>query len=314
MTYVIQITGGRDYTDGSAIYNLMKQYVDKYGANNIIVRHGKARGADSLAHFQARRLGVPEDHIQARPPEYYGFSWKEGLDAGNKRNIAMLEEEPIPNVVLAFPADNSVGTVNMMEFAMERNIELVVQGRAPEVINAADIKSIGTPVNILADKINAAVATNTMITDKIEANSIVTDIEFGIQQELSAAMLFVDGVWTGASVSRLPEYSDLDYAVTWRGNLIAFLEIKARRVNVDTYTSTMIPLRKHHIAKQISDNLKIPTYAVIVFQDAMVSFHLENEPDEVQFVKRDDRDKGMQHCFYSHSRFTYHMRKTLTES
>lgn len=274
--FVIQITGGRDYTDSSAIFNTMKPYVDKYGAKNIIVRHGKAIGADSIAHFQARKLGIPEDHIQARKPEYYGYSWKpedDGKAAGNLRNIAMLEEEPIPNIVLAFPGPNSTGTYNMITFAKERNIDVVVYGKST-----------------------------------VE-QSITTDIKFGLEQELSAAMLFADEIWPGSSVSRLPEYSDLDFVITRRGEVMAFLEIKARRVSVDEYKTTMIPLRKHHIAKQIYDNLKIQTFAIIVFQDAMVSFHLENAPDEIQFVKRDDRESGMQHCFYNHSRFTYHMRK-----
>lgn len=128
--YVIQITGGRDYTDANAIYNMIKLYVDKYGAKNIILRHGAARGADSLSHFQARKLGI--SRIQSRPVEYYGYSWKpdrDGKAAGNLRNIAMLEEEPKPNVVLAFPTEQSKGTINMMQFALERDIELVIQGR-----------------------------------------------------------------------------------------------------------------------------------------------------------------------------------------
>lgn len=287
--FVIQITGGRDFMDSSAIYNTMKPYVEQYGAKHIIVRHGKARGADSLSHMQARRLGVIESNIQARPVEYYGLSWdldKEGNAAGNLRNIAMLEEEPKPDIVLAFPDANSKGTYNMIEFATERGIKVIENG--VEVVPASSIK-------------------NTAGT--ITADSIATDIKFGLEQELAAAMLFADEIWPGSSVARLPEYSDLDFAVMWRGELKAFIEVKARRINVDTYDMTMLPLRKHHIARQISDNLKIPTYAVIVFQDAMVSFHLENEPDEVQFVKRDDRDKGMKHGFYNHSRFTYHMRK-----
>ncbi len=271
--FVIQITGGREFTDGSAIYNAMKPYIDKYGAKNIIVRHGKARGADSISHFQARKLGIPDDQIQARPVEFYGLSWDNNAGAGNQRNIAMLEEEPKPDVVLAFPTENSVGTLNMMQFAMERDIDVVVQGRKP-------------------------------------ATSVEKDLEFGLQQELSAAMLFADEIYPGSMVSRLPEYSDLDFVITWRGELKAFVEIKARRVSINAYNSTIMPLRKHMIAKSIYESLKIPTYAIIVFEDALVSFRLENEPDAVEYVGRDDRSgKGMDHGFYNHIRFTHHIKK-----
>lgn len=293
--YVIQITGGREYTDGSAIYNTMKPYIEKYGAKNVLIRHGGARGADSLSHFQARRLGVPDDHIQARKPEYYGYSWdldKEGNAAGNLRNIAMLEEEPKPDIVLAFPGGK--GTANMIEFAKERQILIVIYNDefSKDVILYGTEHIANTASNITAD-------------------SIATDIEFGIAQELSAAMLFADEIWPGSLVHRLPEYSDLDYVITWRGEIKAFVEIKARRVDVATYKTTMIPLRKHIIAKSIYDSLKVPTFAIIVFQDAMVSFHLENAPDGIEYVKRDDRDKGMEHGFYDHIRFTFHIRKDI---
>ncbi len=121
--YVIQITGGRSFRDYKAIYDALKLQTDIYGADNIIVRHGNAIGADQIAGFQAKRLGIK--NIQARKPEYYGYSWdldKDGFAAGNLRNQAMLDEMPTPDIVLAFPDRNSKGTWNMIDFATRAGI------------------------------------------------------------------------------------------------------------------------------------------------------------------------------------------------
>lgn len=124
--FVIQITGGRGFRDYKVIYESLKPYVDKYGAANIIVRHGNAQGADTLAGMQGKRLGIT---VQARKPEYYGYSWdldRDGFSAGDKRNKAMLAEEPLPDVVLAFPDKQSRGTWNMINDSISAGIEIHV--------------------------------------------------------------------------------------------------------------------------------------------------------------------------------------------
>lgn len=134
--FVIQITGGREFTDYKAIYNMLLPYITKYGPTNIIIRHGNARGADKISDFQARRLKIPEANIQSRPVSKEEWDTI-GLSAGNKRNIAMLEEKPVPNVVLAFPDKQSKGTWHMIDFAAQRAIETYVYqgalGLLPEV-------------------------------------------------------------------------------------------------------------------------------------------------------------------------------------
>lgn len=122
--FVIQITGGREYTDYETIKKAIAKFLIEYDKRQIIVRHGNARGADKLSAMAARALGIT--NIQSRPVEYYGLSWKNNNGAGNQRNIKMLEEEPIPDVVLAFPDPNSKGTWNMVGFAKEREIWTIV--------------------------------------------------------------------------------------------------------------------------------------------------------------------------------------------
>lgn len=143
--FVIQITGGRGFRDYKVIYESLKPYVNKYGAANIILRHGNAQGADTLAGMQAKRLGIT--NIQARSPEYYGYSWdldRDGFSAGDKRNKAMLVEEPLPDVVLAFPDKRSKGTWNMINDATLAGCEIHVYqgalGNKPDwyIIEAVD--------------------------------------------------------------------------------------------------------------------------------------------------------------------------------
>jgi len=120
---IIQITAGREYTDDETIRNAIDAEVNTHGARNIIIRHGNARGGDRKAHLQALLLGIPKENIQSRPVEYYGYSWeRDGLNAGNLRNAAMLDEEPQPDKVLAFPDPQSRGTWNMVRLAEERGI------------------------------------------------------------------------------------------------------------------------------------------------------------------------------------------------
>lgn len=281
--FVIQITGGRKFLKPAPIKEAIKKYVDQYGAGNIILRQGEAKGADTLSKMIAKSLGIKD--IQERPVEFYNLNWDDGLDAGNKRNEAMLDENPIPNIVLAFPDNESRGTWNMIEYAKARNIETIVY--------------------------YGEISHNNPHYPKPAQTSIEKDVEFGLGQEYSAALLFADSIFPGCQLNKLPEYSDLDFVITKENEVKAFIEVKARRVSVNAYSTTMVAERKHRIAAALYESLKIQTFAIILFTDALVSFHLENKPDDVQFVKRDDRDKGMEHAFYNHSRFTYHIKKDI---
>jgi SLOG family YspA-like protein len=314
--FVILITGSRTFKDPKPIKEKLQEYVDKYGAGDIILRHGYAKGADTLAARIARNLDIK--NIQDRSIEFYDLSWdKDGLNAGNIRNERMLDEDPKPDVVLAFPDENSKGTWNTIDIATRKNFEIwVYQGALGKENRPAWYNIPQNPTESHSALEQATKAAQDFVkaaenAAKIMSDSFTKDSEFGLEQEYSAAMLFASIVFPKASIHRLPEYSDLDFAITQENQLIGFIEVKARRVKVEEYSSTILPLRKHNIARSIYENLKIPTYAVIVYEDALVSFHLENEPDDIQFLKRDDRDKGMDHAYYNHSRFSYHMKKDV---
>lgn len=140
----------------------------------------------------------------------------------------------------------------------------------------------------------------------VHRNSIKTDLAFGTEQELSAAQIFIDKQYPGGIAYKLPGYSDLDFIIIVDGKVKAFIEIKTRRNKTDEYDSTILPLRKHTIAKEIQQTLRVPVYAVISFTDGVVSFRLDEDPDNTAYVKRSDRNNGSQHVYYSKERFVRH--------
>lgn len=121
--FVILVTGGRDISDPDPIRHVLQRYIEEYGATNILLRQGMAKGADSIAKFIARRLGIK--NIQDFPVT--SDDWlRYGKAAGNIRNEIMLDTDPIPNIVLAFPDNNSRGTYNCIDQAIKRDIDVKV--------------------------------------------------------------------------------------------------------------------------------------------------------------------------------------------
>jgi len=105
MTRRILVCGGRDFADYDAVGRFLDMARAKYW--DLVIIHGAARGADSLAGYWAKA-----NHI---PVEEYPADWKQhGKGAGSIRNQRMLDEGR-PDAVLAFPG--GVGTADMIRRA-----------------------------------------------------------------------------------------------------------------------------------------------------------------------------------------------------
>lgn len=110
----VMVTGSRDWPSDHA--SIIDHALVEYGADVVI--HGEATGADTWAKKWAMRngfvaLGIPADW------DYYPRDV-----AGPLRNGWLLDERP--DVVLAFPMDDSRGTWNAVKQAKERDIPVVV--------------------------------------------------------------------------------------------------------------------------------------------------------------------------------------------
>lgn len=111
----ILVCGSRDWNDKEAI---IKRLLPFAAYEDVTVIHGAAKGADSLAGDVAKMFGFKV--------EEYPADWeKHGRAAGPLRNRKMLEEGK-PNIVLAFPLKQSIGTRHMVKIASEAGVEVKV--------------------------------------------------------------------------------------------------------------------------------------------------------------------------------------------
>ncbi len=106
---IVVVTGSRNWSDAGAIRaELMRLPV------NTAVVHGDARGADKLAGSIARDLNLPVIPMPADWGKY-------GKNAGPIRNQSMIDRHP--DLVLAFPLRDSIGTWDCVRKAEAKGIQ-----------------------------------------------------------------------------------------------------------------------------------------------------------------------------------------------
>lgn len=117
--FYVLVTGGRDYSDeGSVRAALHSVLMDVPADRRMVVVHGAARGADTLAGRWCDYWNQPEFRIPAE--------WDRFLKAaGGKRNQQMLNWLPI-DLVVAFPGGS--GTQDMVTRAEKANIKVIHAG------------------------------------------------------------------------------------------------------------------------------------------------------------------------------------------
>lgn len=97
---IITVTGGRDFEDRWMVARVLGEL---HADHHIrLLRHGAARGADSLCDDWAKRYGVPRQAFPARWDLY-------GRSAGPMRNIEMLDATPRSDLLVAFPGGRGTG-------------------------------------------------------------------------------------------------------------------------------------------------------------------------------------------------------------
>ena len=108
----ILITGSRDWTDATVIYNALSSISIKEG-EQVTVIHGGARGADYLAGQFAHHLGYNVEVHEADWDTY-------GKRAGYIRNKKMVDLGA--DLCLAFIKNNSKGATHCSNAAMNADI------------------------------------------------------------------------------------------------------------------------------------------------------------------------------------------------
>jgi hypothetical protein len=125
MTYRILVTGSRYWADRNAIAQALIEARDSArttGAHRLVLVHGAARGADSIAAHYARMWGWL---IEPHPAD-----WSlHGKAAGHRRNAEMVRAGA--DICLAFPLGESRGTRGCMALAEKAGIPVIVHEGAP---------------------------------------------------------------------------------------------------------------------------------------------------------------------------------------
>lgn len=112
----ILITGSRDWTDYNAIAMSIVGEIESH-LEDVVIVHGAAPGADSLAGDFARAFNYTEERHPAQ--------WEvHGKAAGPIRNQKMVDLGA--DVCLAFPLPQSRGTYDCMRRAEEAGIPVKV--------------------------------------------------------------------------------------------------------------------------------------------------------------------------------------------
>lgn len=108
----VLVCGGRDFADRGLVQSVL------YELQPVLVIHGAAPGADTLADVSARALGL---HVQTFPVTK--DDWKtQGKAAGPMRNRRMLIDGQ-PQLVVAFPGGR--GTADMCSQAAGHKVPVL---------------------------------------------------------------------------------------------------------------------------------------------------------------------------------------------
>lgn len=120
--YVVLLTGSRKWTARKPIQAHLERIRDQHPGEQLVLRHGGAKGADTIGHWAALKLGykpdvhrvnwyVPCDPLYCKPN--HRKLDRIGRDycpaAGNHRNQHMVDLVPRPDEGIAFIKDHSRG-------------------------------------------------------------------------------------------------------------------------------------------------------------------------------------------------------------
>lgn len=124
--HTICITGSRNWKSKVIIENTIANYIESeslsYSDPNEIeyrIIHGDADGADTLADKAARLFNLEVIPVPAEWDKYH-------KRAGMIRNRKMLDDYK-PDILLAFPRPDSIGTIGCINEAIKRQIPIVIR-------------------------------------------------------------------------------------------------------------------------------------------------------------------------------------------
>lgn len=111
---IVLVTGGREYADVGCVFDCLTKLDEQF--ERLIIVHGDADGADTLANTVCKELGIEQIRIPAAWNKYQKA-------AGPIRNQLMLDVITDIDLILAFPG--GVGTDDMKSKGSKKEIPII---------------------------------------------------------------------------------------------------------------------------------------------------------------------------------------------
>lgn len=119
----ILITGGRDFNHKEIVMQALTDTIASFSGEEVVVVHGGAKGADTLAAECAKKLGAG---VECHPADWETH----GKKAGPIRNVHMVNLGA--DICLAFPSQQSKGTWHCVKKAREAGIKTEIHEKRPD--------------------------------------------------------------------------------------------------------------------------------------------------------------------------------------
>ena len=111
---LVLVTGGREYDGLGVVFDCITKLNEQF--ERMIIIHGDADGADTLANTVCKELGIEQVRIPAAWNKYKKA-------AGPIRNQLMLDLFPGIDLVMSFPG--GIGTADMKDKASKKGIPII---------------------------------------------------------------------------------------------------------------------------------------------------------------------------------------------
>lgn len=104
----------------------------------------------------------------------------------------------------------------------------------------------------------------------------------------------------GYELMKLNPTYRLDCAIIKDGQPRGFVEIKARTFGMNRFSTALINLHKVIAARQLSFETNLPSYMVVLYQDALARISFAEDFELGVFEGRNDRDDPMDRDLVAH--------------
>ncbi|GIW83482.1 MAG: hypothetical protein KatS3mg105_5289 [Gemmatales bacterium] len=124
-------------------------------------------------------------------------------------------------------------------------------------------------------------------------------LQLGLLYEPVIADVICADLWPGSSPIRWPARSVIDFAVVRDGEIVALLEVKRRLITSTRYETAIFPATKTAAAVAVSEFLKVPVLAAVLYNETLMLFDLTNPIARTTITVADRGSSAIAHYEYA---------------